>query len=78
MLIKMHHKIIDNALAAILGVFGYGITITNLSIQGGDVVKFSIAMLSAFCAGFVGYIGKRAGSWALRKIRAFINLKHKP
>lgn len=76
MLLKMHHKIADDVAAAILGVFGYGICLTNIT-WANELLRFCVPMASAFFAGFVGFIGKRAGSWALRKIRLFF-LKNKP
>jgi hypothetical protein len=69
MLLKMHNKFFDGILGAICGVFGYGITLTNITWTN-DLLRMLVSMVSAFLAGLVGYLGKRAGSWAIRKVKS--------
>lgn len=72
MLTRMNHKIIENWLSYICGVFGFGITWT--SIDWADALpKMAVAALSAGVAGGMGYIGKLLTVWSLRKAKSFIN-----
>lgn len=76
MLIRMQHKLIDNILAWMLGISTYSIAWINLHLSDG-FAKFLLAMFSAFCAGFIGYLGKRACGWAIRKVKYFFTSKNK-
>lgn len=71
----MHHKLIDNILAWMLGISTYSIAWINLHLTDA-FAKFMLAMFSAFCAGYVGYLGKRVCSWTIRKTKSFFSHKN--
>lgn len=68
----MHHKIIENWIAFVAGVAGYGYTYLNIHLFSADAVRFLISIVSAALAGGAGYLGKLGMIWALRKFKLFI------
>jgi hypothetical protein len=53
----MKHKI-ETLVSFMCGTSGYGIAMTTIHISP-EVLKFTIAMLTAVCAGACGWIGQQ-------------------
>lgn len=68
----MHHKIIDDWLSGILGVFGFGVTYLNMDVHE-ILPRLLVSMMTAAIAGGMGYIGKLSAVWALRKGKSFLS-----
>jgi len=66
----MPHKIIDDWFSGILGVFGFGVTFINVDVHE-NLPRLLVSMTTAAVAGGMGYIGKLAAVWALRKSKSF-------
>lgn len=72
MLQRMNHKIIENWISYICGVFGFGISWTNTA-WADAFPKIAVAAVSAGVAGGMGYIGKLVAVWGLRKLKLFFS-----
>lgn len=73
MYIRMNHKIFENWFSGMAGIFGFGVFWTN--VHWGEVLpKIFVATASAFAAGYVGYVGKLAGVWSVRKCKSIIQI----
>lgn len=72
MLIRMHHKLVENYLSAICGVFGFGISWTNMQLADA-IPKIAVASFSALLAGGMGYVGKLLTAHLLRKAKLFFH-----
>ena len=67
----MNHKIIEDWIGYIAGVFGFGVFWTN--VHWNDFIwKMFIGAASAFIAGYIGYLGKVVGVWSIHKGKSFI------
>lgn len=73
----MNHKIIDAWVSSICGVFGFGISWTNIHWTE-DIMKISAASFSALVAGAMGYIGKLLAVRLIRKVKSLIHSKKDP
>jgi hypothetical protein len=67
---------IDNWLAYMVGVFGYGFAQINLHLSDA-ALKFFVSMFTAAIAGGMGYVGKLIMVWSIRKVKTFIHSKPK-
>lgn len=69
---QMNHKIFEGWISSVCGVFGFGITWTNV-MWSDALPKIALSMVSAALAGGMGYLGKLATVWSIRKFKAFIH-----
>lgn len=72
MLTRMNHKIIENWISYVCGVFGFGISWTSID-WANAAPKIFVAAVSAGVAGGMGYIGKLVAVWSLRKMKLFFS-----
>lgn len=68
----MNHKLLENWISSVCGVFGFGIAWTNIDwVDAG--AKMLVGALSAAVAGGMGYMGKLLAAWSLRKMKLFFS-----
>lgn len=72
MLNRMNHKLLENWISYVCGVFGFGISWTSINWADAGP-KIFIAAVSAGIAGGMGYIGKLVTVWSLRKMKLFFS-----
>ena len=68
----MHPKtLLDNAVAAISGVYGGGIFLTIVEWKA-ELLKLIVAALTALICGGMGIMGKYLFVWTWKKIRSLL------
>lgn len=68
----MNHKYLEGFISSVCGVCGFQVADINIHIPD-TLLKFSTAMLTALCAGAMGWLGQQL----IKKIYYFIKSKIK-